>query len=244
MTAVDPVAVTAYDAPFLRHQVDPRRVLGAWRLGDAVVLEQEAHQPAARGRVATVLGPPDDVAVLAAAVAREVAVPWRLAVEEPSLASLPEAWRPASVDRWHWMLTRVAPEAPQVAVVEVTDAAAIDAVLDEAQPSAHARPGSPGIECWLGVRDGSGLAAVGALVRMPDGTGHLRAVSVLPSARGRGLGRAVSAALTRRALAGASGVATLGVYVDNAVAIGLYRQLGYEVAHSFAAGCPVVAEYS
>ena len=36
-------------------------------------------------------------------------------------------------------------------------------------------------------------------------------MSVLPSHTGRGLGRSVSAALTLRALAGKSGVATLGV---------------------------------
>lgn len=238
--AVDPVAVTAYDAPFLRHQVDPRRVLGAWRLGGAVVLEQQPHQPGADGCVVTAIGPPEDVAELAVQVAPLVAAPWRVSVEEPALASLPEAWRPATVDRWHWMLARELPASsdPGLGVVEVHEAAEIDAVLDDAQPTAHARPGSPGIECWLGVRDGGRLVAVGALVRMPDRTGHLRAVSVLSSARGRGLGRVVSAALTQRALTGGSGVATLGVYADNAVAIGLYRSLGYAVVHRFASGSP------
>jgi ribosomal protein S18 acetylase RimI-like enzyme len=240
-TAVDPVAVAGLDVPFLRHQVDPARVRGAWRLGAAVVLEQEPHLPGADGSVVMALGPPADVAPLAAEVAGTIAAPWRVSVEEASLSSLPGAWQPASPARWHGMLTRE-PAASSydegVAVLEIDDAAAIDAVLDEAQPSAHARPGSPGIECWLGVHDGSGLVAAGALVRMPDGTGHLRAVSVLPSARGRGLGLALSAALTRRALAGSSGVATLGVYADNAVAIGMYERLGYEVVHRFASGPP------
>ena len=71
---------------------------------------------------------------------------------------------------------------------------------------------------------------------MVDGTLHLRGVTVLPRARGRGLGRRVSAALTDHALTHGSGVATLGVYVDNAPALRIYRDLGYRVVHTFSSG--------
>ena len=112
----------------------------------------------------------------------------------------------------------------------------VDALLDEAAPDSHARPGTPGVEAWLGVRDDDGtLVGVGAVVRQPDGTGHLRAVTVLEHARGRGLGRELSTAMTRRAMRG-PGVASLGVYLDNEPALRIYRGLGYEVAHSFSSG--------
>jgi ribosomal protein S18 acetylase RimI-like enzyme len=77
---------------------------------------------------------------------------------------------------------------------------------------------------------------VGALVRQGDGTGHLRGITTLAAHRGRGLGAAVTAALTTRALAAGSGLATLGVYTDNEVAVRLYRRLNYEVVHTFVAG--------
>jgi ribosomal protein S18 acetylase RimI-like enzyme len=79
------------------------------------------------------------------------------------------------------------------------------------------------------------LTGVGAVERMHDGTGHLRGVTVRPAYEGRGLGRALSAALTRLAIV-PTGVATLGVYTDNARAIGLYTSLGYGVAHTFTSG--------
>ena len=77
------------------------------------------------------------------------------------------------------------------------------------------------------------LVAAGALNRQHDGTGQLRGITVLPSEERRGLGRLVSTALTRRALAGASGTASLGVYTDNAPAIRLYERLGYRTVHTF-----------
>ena len=117
-------------------------------------------------------------------------------------------------------------------VVEVTDAALIDGLLDVANPGSFARPGSRGVECWLGVPGPEGLLAVGALYRDPSGAGHLRSVTTHPSAAGRGLGTAVSAALTRRALA-VCGSATLGVYVDNAPALAVYDRLGFRTHVTF-----------
>ena len=115
------------------------------------------------------------------------------------------------------------------------DADEIDALLDvaprtrsPARDTAASRPG------WASAP--AGLVAVGALLRQPDGTGHLRAVTVLPECADVGSAAAVGAALTRARFDGGSGVATLGVYVDNAPAVAIYRRLGYEVAHTFASG--------
>jgi ribosomal protein S18 acetylase RimI-like enzyme len=237
--------------PFVRHQVDPALVRGAWVHGAAAVVRARPHLPGAEGDLVTMVGPADALRELAGHVAARTSAPWRVTVPLEAREVLPPAWRHTEHRRWHWMLTRRAPASAsspssaacagparpgEPAVEEVGDAAEVDALLDAGAPGAHARPGSPGIECWLGLREAGVLQAVGALVRQPDGTGHLRAVTVLPEARGRGYGRTLSRALTRRALAGRSGVATLGVYVENDPAVAIYRGLGYSVVHTFASG--------
>lgn len=222
--------------PFVRHQVDPRLARRAWVYAGAVLVESEGHLPAGSGSIVTLLGPAGPLAELAAYVSGQIDPPWRVTVPSHSATVLPSVWEQLETWQWHWMLTATAPPEPDQAVEDLTDADEINAVLDAGAPGAHARPGSPGVEAWLGVRESGRLLATGALVRQPDGTGHLRAVTVLPAARGRGMGRDLSAVLTRRALAGGSGVATLGVYTDNDPAVAPYRGLGYEVVHTFTSG--------
>jgi len=109
-------------------------------------------------------------------------------------------------------------------------------VLDAGNPGSFARPGTtPGVARWLGLREDGELRAAGALVRQPDGTGHLRAVTVHPDHAGRGLGRALSVGLTRAGLT-LGAVVSLGVYVDNAPALRIYRDLDYATRHTFASG--------
>jgi len=226
------------DHPFVRHQVDPATTRRAWVSGRAVVVHGTRGRPgvAATGPVLTCLGPPDDLAPLMRSLAPHIERPARLNVEEASYAVVPDAWRYARHGHWHWMLTREPCEPPAPPVEEVQDAGEIDDLLDVANPDSFARPGTPGVECWLGVRDHGRLVGVGALTRQPDGTGHLRGISVLPTHAGRGLGRAVSAGLTLRALASGPGVATLGVYVTNAPAIAIYHRLRYAVVNTFLSG--------
>jgi [ribosomal protein S18]-alanine N-acetyltransferase len=57
--------------------------------------------------------------------------------------------------------------------------------------------------------------------------GGVSTLGVLPEARGRGIGRALLTALLERFAATGVGRVTLGVRVDNPVAIGLYRSLGF-----------------
>jgi ribosomal protein S18 acetylase RimI-like enzyme len=225
-----------YDDPFVQHQTDPAAVVRAFTLGRAAVIEIRSHLPQAHGHLLMCLGPPDDLGELAATVVDLVDVPSRISVAAPALDAVPAKWRPDPVKRWHWMLTEQVPAAPEVAVEEVRDPDEVTTLLDTHAPDAHARPGSPHVECWLGIREHRDLVAVGALARHHDRTGHLRAVTVVPSVRGRGLGRDLSAALTRRAFEGGSGVASLGVYTDNAPALAIYRRLDYRVVHTFASG--------
>lgn len=212
--------------PFVRHQLDPALVRGAWRAGDAAVVLAERRVVGGTTVAATGFGG-SDLPTLLAAVADEVDVPDRVMVTGPAEA-VPARWPLAEVRRWHWMLTTREPSPPSVEVVEVEDPVEVSALLDLVAPDSHARPGTPGIEAWLGVRDA--------------GTGHVRAVAVAPSHRGRGLGRELSRALTRAAMGG-SGVCSLGVYVDNEPALRTYRGLGYEVVHTFTSG-PVTTRSS
>ncbi|MCW2843021.1 MAG: mshD 1 [Nocardioides sp.] len=232
---VDELLATSRD-PFVRHH--PLGARRGWLSGDALVVDGTGGRPTGPppGPVFTCLGPAADLDPLMAHLADTGVQPSRLTVETASYDAVPAAWRHTDHHRWHWMLTRADVPAPAHAVVLVDDPTEIDAVLDAANPDSFARPGTPGVECWLGIRDAGSAVAVGALVRQPDGTGHLRGVTVLPSHAGRGLGSALSAALTRRALATGPCVSTLGVYVDNAPAIAIYRRLGYQVAHTFASG--------
>jgi len=239
VTPVAAAALADHPDPFVRHQVDPDQVRGAWIEGDATAVAATGHLPAGTGTVLTLLGPAAAVRDLAASLAGTIDRPWRVTVSTEAAHGLPPAWRQSDRWHWHWMLTATMPppgDLDHVDVVEVTAADEINTLLDLGAPGAHARPGSRGVECWLGVREAGVLVAVGALVRQRDRTGHLRAVTVLPQARGRGLGRGLSAALTCRALTGGSGVATLGVFTDNHPAVALYRGLGYDVVHTFTSG--------
>jgi ribosomal protein S18 acetylase RimI-like enzyme len=247
--------------PFVRHQVDPATTRRAWGYGDAVLLDGGRVPPgeAPTGPVYTCLGPARDLEPLLDHAAARLPTPWRVTLAEP--ARLPAAWPRPTVKRWHWMLRDGADgrnepdhpaEAPEAAadaldaleVVEVehapgsTGAARLDALLDAGNPGSFARPGGGDVALWLGIHTpgDDSLLAAGALQRMVDGTLHLRGVTVLPHARGRGLGRRVSAALTDHALAHGSGVATLGVYVDNVPALRIYHDLGYRVVHTFSSG--------
>ena len=226
--------------PFVRHQLDPDRVEGAWLDGDAAAVL--VRRPMVDGTIRTLsgFGPVTGLHRLLEAVAAEVEPPARVMVDAPDATAVPATWPLTEVRHWHWMRSTRALPPETVAVEELPDLDEVAALLDTAAPDSHARPGTPGVEAWLGVRDDrGGLVAVGAVVRQPDGTGHLRAVTVAGHARGRGLGRELSTAMTRRAMAD-TGVSSLGVYLDNEPALRIYRGLGYEVAHSFSSG-PVSA---
>lgn len=226
--AVEELAATS-EVPFVRHVVGPATYDAGWVSGDAVVVHNSHHTVG--------LGPVDDLGVMMAALAERF-VPQRLTVVEEAYAAVPAAWSYEVRGHWHWMRTTTPapPPAPHLSVEEATDDAEVEAVLDVANPGSFARPGTPGIEGWLGVREAGRLVGVGAIRRDPDGSGHLRAVSVLPEATGRGLGSALSQALTRRAMDRAPHVATLGVYTDNGPALRIYDRLGYRVEHTFRSG--------
>ncbi|MCW2814066.1 MAG: mshD 1 [Nocardioides sp.] len=218
----------------VRHFLDRRRVRRAWLDDEVVVVEQEARDGGAPLLVA--LGGPGPLGTALAGLAAAGVRPGRVIVDAPSLDAVP--WPLVRPRPWFWMTTRsLPPTAPdRHEVVDLTDHAEVDVLLDAAFPESHTRPATAGAECWLGVHLDGRLVSAGALTRRGSGSGHLGGIATLPSYAGRGLGTAVTAALTGRALAGGPGLASLGVYTDNAAAVTVYRRLGYRSARTFVSG--------
>lgn len=117
------------------------------------------------------------------------------------------------------------PAADRVEPLGTADEAAIGALLDIALPDSSARPGSPLVNGWYGVRDGDRLVACAA-DESRAGVGFLGGIAVDPAYRRQGLGAALTVTLTRR-LAAELGPVALGVMSDNSGAIALYRRLGF-----------------
>jgi ribosomal protein S18 acetylase RimI-like enzyme len=150
---------------------------------------------------------------------------------------------------WDWLLTQAPPpDAPgESAVVRLDPRAEADAITDclaEANPGTTADPTGEHEAAWVGLRgtDGELLGVFGAQVRGgADDAGfswHLHGLGVRPAARGRGLGAALTAALTRAGFAAGAQWVSLGMYADNDVARRIYHRLGYVTLAEFASFGP------
>ncbi|GAA1256889.1 GNAT family N-acetyltransferase [Oryzihumus leptocrescens] len=226
--------------PFVRYDVGPA-FAGGWAVDGAVAFLRRT--PSGRTALA-LLGSPAGVGALVATVAADPAVVVghdvrAITLPQPLEPLLERHFRMGAGSRWEWMWTQEVPQQQPAetalrALGNTADAGELTAFLADASPTASARPGDEGIEWWVGARDGSGtLVACGALQRTGAGSPHLAGIAVRPDRRGEGLGAAVTAALTRRAIT-LDGVSTLGMYSDNAVARSLYLRLGYRVAQAWA----------
>ncbi len=222
--------------PFVRHEVPATFRGPGLAVPGAVGFVRQ--NPLGR-RSMTCLGDTDAIDRLLAAV-REAG---RFAELEVSSVSLPAAsvtllhrhFTVGDGGDWEWMWTTTAPpvmpgEAGLVALT-ARDLPDVQDLLEVGNPTTHARPGEHGDEAWVGVRDDAGrLVACAVQERNGAGRPHLAGITVHPSHRGRGLGLAMTAHLTRLAV-GLDGVCTLGMFADNDVARRLYHGLGYVTAH-------------
>lgn len=149
---------------------------------------------------------------------------------------LGSTYRMELMGAWSWLWTdaRVAVETPwQLEQLDdLRNRAELVEFYGRANPAAESEPGEGTSQYWLGIRDRDRLAAVGAIHLTPAGAPHLTGIAVNPDFRGRGMGLAVTAALTNWAIQ-RYGVATLGVMTANARAVSLYRGIGYVVAHDW-----------
>lgn len=140
--------------------------------------------------------------------------------------------------RWDRFTADVAP-APQagedvvVPLDPAGDGTAIASCLDLANPTTHARPGAPDDAGWWGVRDhAGGLLGVLGVAARPGArvpSRHLHGLGVVPAARGRGLGAALTSRATRHALGAGAPWVSLGMYADNTPARRIYVSLGFRL---------------
>lgn len=145
---------------------------------------------------------------------------------------------PAAAGLWEWMWTEEPPELPADGVEDLTPdtRAEIEGFLARFNARTDGRPFAHPQQRWVGVRDESGgLLAVGCCETERSGTPILAGITTAEHARGRGLGRAVTAELTRGAVA-EQGWCTLGMYSDTPGARRLYLDLGYRVGAEWTSG--------
>jgi GNAT superfamily N-acetyltransferase len=171
------------------------------------------------GRIAHGLGPLDAVRGL---IHRAGPVGW---INMPRLASPPPGFEVRDHWDFRWSPRAAPAQAGQERVVPVEDAAAVNAVLDAAFPDSMLRPGHPLVRRWYGVWERDALVACAA-DRSAGDVGVLGAIAVHPDHRRRGLGAAVTAALTTD-LHSEYGLVGLGVIAGNEAATRLYERLGF-----------------
>jgi GNAT superfamily N-acetyltransferase len=231
----DVLRATDGDA-FVRYDL-PRPLDGpGWQLGAAVAVPRRTHT---RRLGLLVTGPPQDSADLVATLRRRDLLPGELRGVTVTRSSFPAVavHLPAGEgSEWEWLCTTTAPDVvpTEDALADLTsaDLSAITELLSSANPGTDARPFEHPDQSWVGVWDGDRLVACG--VEEPGVSGYpvLSGITVAPEARGRGLGLAVTARLTRVAVQRV-GVCTLGLYSHNDVARRLYTGLGYGDVHEW-----------
>ncbi|MEV2240922.1 GNAT family N-acetyltransferase [Micromonospora sp. NPDC049891] len=221
----DAVLAAAGRHPFVRHSLPRQEPARGWRRTDTVCwLLTVEHGP-----IGGVIGTPDTAIDLFGAVAAERRFAAGRWVHLPRTDPAPIEPAVAASEDWDFLWTTSAPPAQpgEERVVRLTEAdhPALTALIDEAFPTSTTRPGNPQVLDWYGIHDGDRLVACGA-DRTRGEVGYLAGLTVAPRHRGRGLGAAITAGLTRT-LSARYGVVALGVHPSNVAAVRLYRRLGY-----------------
>ena len=232
-SAAEVLVATGHD-PFARGSLR-RPVAQGWLAGRAVAwLGVDAEE---RVSYLSALGPPDEVGALVGDLVEEIPPKQRLTLPRGTPVHLP-AWMSMHGTDWdfRWLAAPPPVQAGEETVEEVAEDEEVAALLAASSPTASALPGDPGVKRWVGVRDAGVLIACAADTSAATGIGHLSSIAVHPSARGRGLGRAVTAALTRRFFDEGCDLVTLGMYADNAYGRAMYDALGFADTHPFTSG--------
>lgn len=134
---------------------------------------------------------------------------------------------------WDWMWTVTPPPTlpaeSRVAPLLVDEHDALIDFLARHNPETHATPFARPAQQWFVIHDGS-AHIIGCGCSEPGNAEVplLGGITVDPTQRGRGLGAALTAYLTREAIQ-RTGASSLGVFEDNAQARTLYERLGYVV---------------
>jgi GNAT superfamily N-acetyltransferase len=232
-SAAEVLLATDHD-PFARG-VLRRPLLRGWARDGATVWL--GVDPEERRSSLSALGAPAAVAALLADVLPELPPRQRVTLPRGTVPLLP-AWVGLDGVDWDFRWTPVpGPAQPgEERVEDLTDDGAVSALLTASSPRASALPGDEGVRRWVGVRLDGRLVACAADTSGSPGVGHLSSIAVLPACRGQGLGRTVTAALTRRLLAEGCDLVTLGMYADNDAGRAMYDALGFRGDHRFTSG--------
>lgn len=226
------------DDPFIRWDLANPHGSDIWVLGDAVAFERSSHTRHIHG--ISVLGGADVPELLDGVLAELPPQVNGVAVERQHLPLLEERLgaRLGQGGNWDWMWTTQAPpvlpgEARLVELDDTRDARNILSLNEIGNPTAESDPGGGRTQVWLGTWEDGELVGAGAIHLTPGGVPHLAGIVIHPEMRGRGLGVALTAGLTRRAIE-LAGVCTLGMYADNDRARSVYVGLGFTVARAWA----------
>jgi GNAT superfamily N-acetyltransferase len=233
--------------PLVRH-LAPHRVPGdtAWSYGAAVALVNGYWDGADEGGDIMVVGPAQDAARLAQALAEEQRRPISLPAAAfellpDGLLTDPHGWG------FRWVDSPVGADPAAAGWLSHADADdEVRRLLDDAFPDASFKPGSPRIRAWAGVRDETGrLIACAADTTETPGVGFVAAITVRPDLRGQGLGRRVTGWTLDR-LAEREGLAALWHYGGNRSAARVYDALGMHRLDMVAAkpGAPAAPQVS
>lgn len=230
--------------PFVAYDVSPASFETAVSHGHAVAIRRMRQSGTQMGL--NIIGREQDTRELLGLVAHEMDLTGidTVSVERDRQDDLRVAFasngmRIGSGGDWDWLWTTTdppaLPEEDQLVVLDDrADADDVRALNAIGNPTAESQPGEGRSERWVGVRDGGTLVAAAAMQRTAGGIPHLCGITVAPSHRGRHLGLAMTAALTRYAVR-TEGICSLGMYAENDVARGVYARIGYAVAHRWAA---------
>ena len=230
---------------FVRAEVpadaEGRLLAPAWAGGGAVLFTR----PSSHGRLRlAALGDEHGAAGLVSAVVGQLPGPSTLTVPRAAMALLPPHLHPQRSDDWDWFWTAspppLQPGEDRVRWLEPSPEVEeeLRALLTSSSPRYSAEPGAADVLAWAGIRDDAGaLVACAAHLEHVPGVPHLASIVSRVDARrrGLGLGRVVTASITRR-LVGEYGLVTLGMYADNDVARAMYARLGYREEHQFTSG--------
>ncbi len=232
-SAAEILLATGHD-PFARRSLD-RPLVHGWLLGRTVAWL--AVDPESGNRYLSALGAPPQVGELLTELLPELPPGQRLTVPRGTPAHLP-AWASLEGNDWdfRWLDRPPHVQPGEDTVHPIEDAGEIDALLQAANPTASAQPGDPSVRRWYGIRQHSLLVACAADTSTPTGIGHLSSIAVHPAARGQGLGRVVTAALTRHLFDDGCDLVTLGMYAENTHGRALYDSLGFHDDHRFTSG--------
>jgi ribosomal protein S18 acetylase RimI-like enzyme len=221
--------------PVVAHEVGPQ-LLAPPISGDGAVIFRRESQLGTTGAMA--LGS-------RAAVQALLLRPWRSTPgwERERSLTLPRAAQEAltalggrAAGEWDWMMVRPgdlrARALPAGVEPGPIDRDAARAFVAEHHSARWITP-RPVAETWIALREKDGqVVAVGLASATPSGDTRLSSITVDAAYRGRGLGWAVTQALTEVGFARSAAV-VLGVERSNPAGQGLYAAIGFRRVHEF-----------